>query len=273
MFNVNSTSLKAWRSLLGHARGHRVPYIGPSGNNWKVELSGESDHVLSRFTIAGDTEAGTAGSSGAFPEATEFAGFRTVDEAFLDALAEEVVNQIRQRGPFLSLAEFVNRQLTEEYGDLALAGTIQAALNTLSESNATDPFADIKALSSLATADPPNPKNVQYDEEYQFPDAAIGHSAYGLPGWTRQADILRPLAPILSARDDTFTIRAYGDSRDTTGRLRARAWCEAIVRRTRDYFDPADAADLFNAPTQPLNRIFGRRFELVSFRWLSPEEV
>ena len=28
-------------------------------------------------------------------------------------------------------------------------------------------------------------------EEYQFPQAAAGHSAYGLPGWTRQADILR----------------------------------------------------------------------------------
>jgi hypothetical protein len=32
MFNVNSTSVKAWRALLGHARGQRVAYVKESGN-------------------------------------------------------------------------------------------------------------------------------------------------------------------------------------------------------------------------------------------------
>jgi hypothetical protein len=71
--------------------------------------------------------------------------------------------------------------------------------------------------------------------EYQFPAAAAGYSTYGLPGWIRQADILRPLAPILSVRDDTFTIRAYGDARDAQGRILAHVVCEAVVRRTRDF--------------------------------------
>ena len=66
-----------------------------------------------------------------------------------------------------------------------------------------------------------------------FPAAAAGYNIYGLPGWTRQADVLRPLAPILSARDDTFTIRAYGDARDATGNtVKARAVCEATIRRS-----------------------------------------
>ena len=271
MFNVNSTSVTAWRALLGHARGQRIPHIRESGGRWSAALSEELDHVWSRFSIAGDARAGTPGSSGAFPEATEFAGYRTVDGDFLDALSKEVVGQVRRRGPFLSLSEFVNRQLSA--GDLALAGTIQAALNKLAENNPQDPFREIKALSTVATADPPSPPRAVYDEEYKFREAGAGHSAYGLPGWTRQADILRPLAPILSARDDTFTIRSYGDARDANGNILARAWCEATVRRVRDFIDPSEVADLKNAPTKPANRTFGRRIEFVSFRWLAQEEV
>lgn len=271
MFNVNSTSVTAWRALLGHARNQRVPYITESGRGWRADLSDETDHVLNRFSIAGDSEAGTLGTSGAFPEANEFAGYRTVDEYFLDALAEEVVKQVRARGPFLSLSEFVNRQLTN--GDLALAGTIQAALNELAKNSATNPFSELEALSTIAETDPKNPRGATYDEEYQFPEAAAGHSAYGLPGWTRQADILRPLAPILSARDDTFTIRARGDARDANGQVLATAVCEATVRRARDFVDSNEIADLTTAPSQPANSMFGRRFELVSFRWLAPDEV
>lgn len=273
MFNVNSTSVTAWRALLGHARGQKVAHIRGTSGGWSAELSAASDHALSRFSIAADAEAGKPGTAGAFPEATEFAGYRTVDENFLDALAVEVVAQVRARGPFLSLSEFVNRQLSS--GDLALAGTIQAALNKLSENNATDPFKVLKDpnFSNVAVADPVSPVNAQYDEEFQFRAAGVGHSTYGLPGWIRQADVLRSLAPILSARDDTFTIRAYGDARDKAGNILAKAWCEATVRRTRDFVDPAEAPDLTSAPTRPANLAFGRRFTMVSFRWLSPGEV
>ena len=111
------------------------------------------------------------------------------------------------------------------------------------------------------------------DTGYVFPEAAEGHNTYGLPGWTRQADILRPLAPILSARDDTFTIRAYGESRAADGGVQARAWCEATVQRMRDYCDPEDAPDIATTPTKASNQIFGRRFKVLSFRWLNADEV
>ena len=267
MFNVNSTSVKAWRALLGHARNQRVPSIRESGATWQVGLSEKSQYPLSRFSVAGDVQAGTMGSSGAFPEATEFAGYRVVDEPFLDALAEQVVTQVRRRGPFLSLSEFINRQLSS--GDLALAGTLQAALNEVAKNSRTNPYAAMQSLSSVAS---PTPERAA-DAEYKFPAAAGGFSAYGLPGWTRQADLLRPLAPILSARDDTFTIRAYGDSRDGSGRIIARAYAEAVVRRTRDYVDPVDAADAVNQPVRPINRVMGRRYQIVSFRWLPPNEI
>ncbi len=267
MFNVNSTSVKAWRALLGHARNQRVPSIRESGASWNVTLSEKSQHPLSRFSVAADGQAGTMGSSGAFPEATEFAGYRTVDDTFLDALAEQVVAQIRRRGPFLSLSEFINRQLSS--GDLALAGTLQAALNEVSKNSRTNPYATLQALSSVSSATPERAA----DTEYKFPAAAAGFSGYGLPGWTRQADVLRPLAPILSARDDTFTIRAYGDARDANGRVIVRTYCEAVVRRGRDFIDPADLADSLNQPTRLINRVFGRRFHIVSLRWLNSNEI
>jgi hypothetical protein len=263
MFNVNSTSLTAWRALLGHARQQRVPYVTPSGQ----ALSGQEDHAFSRFAVAGDKEAKEQGSSGGFSASAEFAGYRKFDEQTLDLFAEEIVKQVRARGPFLSLAEFVNRQLSS--GDLALAGTIQAALNALAQNSSINPYAILQSGSKPSTIDPLPAGSAQY----QFPAAALGHNAYGLPGWTRQADVLRPIAPILSARDDTFTIRAYGDARDAAGKITARATCEATVRRVRDYVDPSDAPETLSLPKAPENLAFGRRYQIISFRWLNDTEI
>jgi hypothetical protein len=249
--------------LLGHARGLKVPYVTPTGNR----LTGEEDHAVSRLSVAGDVEATGRGSSGVFSAAAQFTGYRKLDEALLDEFAKEIVNQVRARGPFLSLAEFVNRQLSS--GNLAIAGTIQAALNHLANGS-SNPYSVLQARSQPSTATPPSAGAAGY----QFPDAAVGFNAYGLPGWTRQADVLRPIAPILSARDDTFTIRAYGDARDATGtRILASAICEVVVRRTRAYVDPKDNADITGTPTSIANQTFGRRYEVVSFRWLTENEV
>ena len=267
MFNVNSTSVTAWRALLGHCRKQRIPYISETATSWDTALSAETDYAFSRFSVAGDTQNGKSGSSGDFPDATDFTGYRVLEDKFLDSLATEVVNQIRLRGPFLSLAEFINRQLSS--GNLALAGAIQSALNEVAKSN--NPF---QVMESWSKPTNPNlPAVAGNTPEYQFPEAAAGYSTYGLPGWTRQADILRPLAPILSVRDDTFSIRAYGDARDAQGRIIAHVVCEAVVRRTRDFSDPTDAPDILTPPTKPTNKTLGRRFQLVSFRWLSADEV
>jgi hypothetical protein len=278
MFNVNSTSVKAWRALLGHARNQQIPYMGSTG---KPELAAAADYGFSRFSVAGDVEAKASGTSGSFVGNAEYAGYRVFSSSQLDLLAEEIVKQVRLRGPFLSLAEFVNRQLSS--GEPALAGAIQTALNKLTASP-QNPFGKLQsdltpdALgTNISTASPPGGAT-----GYAFPAAAAGYNIYGLPGWTRQADVLRPLAPILTARDDTFTIRAYGDARDATGNtVKARAVCEATIRRSRDFVDVADdavIADLsINQGKLPdrkaANKIFGRRFEIVSFRWLADTEI
>jgi hypothetical protein len=241
-------------------------------------VSGAQDYVNSRFSVAGDVEAKSispAPTSGQFSAAAEFTGYRKLTSAVLDRFAQEIVNEVRLRGPFLSLSEFVNRQLSS--GNLALAGTIQAALNTLAADSSINPYSVIQSRSTkVDLANLPDPGNTGYGIglDKGFPEAAEGYSAYGLPGWTRQADVLRPIAPILSARDDTFTIRAYGDARDKSGKIiTARATCEAVVRRTRDFVDPTDAPEIATLPTSAANLSFGRRYEIISFRWLNDSEI
>ncbi len=264
MFNVNSTSLNAWRALLRHAKNQKIPYYEESG----ATLSAETQNAFSRFAVSGDKQAGEVGSmSGAFPEASEFTGYRVFTDEMLDILAEKIVEQVKTRGPFLSLSEFINRRLDTATDERALAGAIQTALNQLAAEPGNNIHGIMEGLTQATQTDPIG------NEGYQFRQAAAGHSSYGLPGWIRQADVLRPIAPILSARDDTFTIRAYGDARDKNGKVLAKAWCEATVHRTRDFVDPTDPADSIDAPTSNTNIRFGRRYVIRSFRWLSPNEV
>jgi hypothetical protein len=49
--------------------------------------------------------------------------------------------------------------------------------------------------------------------------------------------------------------------------------CEAVVCRSRDFVDPVDDADIATPPSSQVNKLFGRRFEIKSFRWLSPSEI
>ncbi len=264
MFNVNSTSVKAWRALLGHARKQQLASYGTNGIN--VD-SNKYEYSVSRHTVAADVKASAAPGLGAtFPSGSEYSGFRTLSEDQLDELAEKIVEQIKKRGPFLSLSEFVNRQLNGSDEELALAGALQTAINQLT----TNPNEELKKRSNV-TMDPND--NKVLDAGYSFKGATEGVDTYGLPGWIRQADILRPIAPVLSARDDTFTIRAYGDARDAKGKIVARAWCEAVVKRTRDFVDSADAPDSIDAPTILANQTYGRKYILSEFRWLNADEV
>jgi len=268
MFNINSTSVKAWRALLGHSREQQVARHTAGGI---TTPSTEYDYVVSRHNVASDVEASDATGMGAtFPSGSQYAGFRTLTDTQLDDLADKIVAQVRSRGPFLSLSEFVNRQLSSDPAN-ALAGTIQTALLALSDS--PNEFLEDDDYASL-TMDPDSDR--LDGAGYAFKDAANGTASFGLPGWIRQADILSPIAPILSARDDTFTIRAYGDAKDANGNVTARAWCEATVRRTREFIDPTDSqdqADITIPPVRPMNQIFGRKYILTNFRWLSANEV
>ena len=275
MFNINSVSVEAWKAILRQSRDMKVPYLAANGST-NVGVGNATSFSYPRTSIAGD-QGSDSGSkaSGSFSAAAEFAGHRVLTEVQTDELATQIVAEIKKRGPFLSLSEFVNRQLTTNT-NLAIASTIQKALDNLADlgSSPKNPYAAIQAIAPNITQGT-LPVGVT---DYKFNEAAYGSSAFGVPGWVRQADILKPLAPILSARDDTFTIRGYGDSREKGNptKVVARAWCEVVVQRQADYLDPSDPAGVtpFSALMQSnINRRFGRRYEIVSFRWLNEKEI
>ena len=79
--------------------------------------------------------------------------------------------------------------------------------------------------------------------QFAFPEAASQPLAKGSPGWLMQADVLTPLAPLLSARSDTFVLRGYGEFEGAGGDT--TAICEMVVQRTPEYVyasanDPTD---------------------------------
>jgi len=85
--------------------------------------------------------------------------------------------------------------------------------------------------------------------------------------------VLGAIGPVLAVRSDTFLVRAYGDAvNPATGAVESCAWCEAVVQRVPDYVDPANAPETA-AGLSETNQTYGRRFEIVRFRWLAPEDV
>lgn len=96
-----------------------------------------------------------------------------------------------------------------------------------------------------------------------------------------QSDVLASLGNILTVRDDTFTVRAYGCVRNPHNAILAQAWCEAVVQRTMDYTDPTNKpSDTEFEPDgrrseglSKANQVFGRKFRVVSFKWLDAWDI
>ena len=95
--------------------------------------------------------------------------------------------------------------------------------------------------------------------------------AWGALGFITQADMLQFLGPALSARSDSFVVRAYGSCKAPGGTLEAEVWCEAVVQRTPAPLAPDQLG--LNPEKDGAGAAFGRRFEVKSFRWLRREEV
>ncbi|MGE9269522.1 MAG: hypothetical protein ACQKBU_01860, partial [Verrucomicrobiales bacterium] len=264
MFNINSTSVAAWSALLRSQLRNDAVFqeIDPAEDATIPMLAGLGDQTasVSRFTLNSDENSSMGGVHDILTAPQEWTA------SMFDELAERIVEQVRLRGPFLSLSEFMNRQLSSDE-DLALAGVVEKALLEFAEEGSNNPYSDI--LNEYSGSD----FQAEIHDTYVFPEAGQGHAYYGTPGWARQADILRPIAPVLSARDDTFTIRTYGDSRDTEGNIVARAWCEAVVVRSAEFVDPTNDVTDEVSELNSVNLQFGRRFQVVSFRWLKASEV
>ena len=239
-FNVNSTNAGAWRAMLASLRGESFETELSNGNRANHDPGDKTP--APRLSIP-------TGEPG-----DEWEGFRELTDSQIEKLAEEIVVEVKARGPFQSLAEFVNRRVDD--GELGLKGALQAAIDRAG-------LNDQMRLTTFGTSNFFRPDNL--------PDP---HTGIGLAGWLTQADLLGPLAPVITVRSDTFRIRGYGDARDATGKVIARATCEAVVQRVPDWMDSADEAVVHpDDLASGINKTFGRRFEVVSFRMLSSREL
>ncbi len=272
-FNINSTSVDAWRTVLSALKG--VP-------------TGTETAPSAPFARTLDRSGGSAGASAGNTE-NAWTGFRDLSPGEIDQLAREMVLHVRKRGPFLSLSQFVNRRLpptpprssahalfplADDPLDLGLSGALQSALDKVINRPAVVPA----PFNSVSTATANRPSGVGgtgpvlAEVAYRMPNVISG-----FPGYLLQGDVLSTIGDSLSARSDTFTIRTYGDATNpATGAVEARAWCEAVVQRLPDYVRPRSGSTGDNpedVPTDASNIHFGRRYVVVSFRWLGPEDL
>ncbi|HEX7260697.1 MAG TPA: hypothetical protein VF258_02690, partial [Luteolibacter sp.] len=256
-YNVNSTSEKAWEQLFAQMLSRPVVTMNSPTSPPSV-LAESKSFLVSRYTlgVGGPSERETGQSR----EDRWWDGSRELSAADLKSLARATVREVKKRGPFLSMADFVNRSLVTDTS-LALKGALQAALD--------EPFTGINT--PLSTNPLSAPSGVP---TYKFPEAAQGALRQGISGWITQADLLQTIGPALSPRSDTFTIRAMGESRDSSGKVQATAWCEAVIQRSVEYCDSAELPDIAAVDLQQMvNKTFGRRMQILSFRWLPAREI
>jgi hypothetical protein len=266
-FNVNSVSVDAWRAVLSSLRDRTI-------NGLKFDDTGMSLAATS-YENRGETpfvRAGKPVASSNPPNFLRWAGFRALTDNQIEDLAEKIVEEIANRGredgaPCLTLGEFVNRRLDAPGGLHALAGLLQTAIDK-SNINRDSHQLDSKNLNVSSI-------NAKRKAGVVNEAAMNGTSADGAPTMLTQGDLMAALAPIATVRGDTFKIRSYGEATTANGNtVLARAWCEAVVQRMPDYVDPSDAPEVaMDALRSSDNARFGRRFEIVSFRWLHENEL
>jgi len=232
---VNSTSVDAWEAFLSST--HALPFL-------KLDEDGEISGFDSSATRVRFPRVQAVFGEGVTKDALDenfWTGFRELEQPEVRELAAAIVAQIKLRGPFLSLADFVNRKLVS--GDQGEAGALQTALDQTVNAGLDSDFAE-------------------------------GGQGAGFPGQLLQGDLLQALAPYMMVRSDVFTIRTYGEYREAgpNGKILSRVWAEAKVQRYPDPVDEETNAGLLENLSNPTSA-FGRKFKIGSFRWLSPEEV
>jgi hypothetical protein len=272
-FNVNSTSVHAWSALLGSFFGAKVK--GKDGVQPGDEY--ESPFLRINEPLGSAIKDGDNVNS-ASEEA--YLGYRSLSQSEIRALATEIVVQVKRRGPFRSLAEFINRTLPEDASSAssdwesnALQGALAAAIEA---AGINEDFRDEMIEAK---------KNQNFDKELKTAakktggsTSASGPAASHAPGFLTQADLLSRLGPCLSARSDTFRVRFYGDTKDTSttneGTDESHFRGEAIFQRLPDVAEQNEATSGAADPSahDDWNGLH-RTFALIGFRWLRDNEI
>ncbi len=255
-FNVNSVSVPGWKAFLASNAGSRIPVLNPQTGGILYD-DPEQETFFYRTPVSYGEGYETTETSQGF-----WSSYRKLNDDELTALAEAVVEEVKARGPFSSLSDFVNRRLSG-VSEHQRKGALQAALDKEINSALSGNLVGSTSGAGLTLNDSGFiPDNISNEDR----------PASGGTGWLLQGDLLQSLAPFMAVRSDTFIIRAYGDTTNTlTGDVVARAWCEAVVQRLPDpVLDGAVFTEeaLIDPPTPS-----GRRYRIVGFRWLKGDDI
>jgi hypothetical protein len=200
--------------------------------------------------------------------------------------------------PYLGLAEFINRFLTPETW-ANRCGALQAAILRADQQHAAGisdrlfaGLPDLRitpaALQTPTAGTFPHPENL--DLRAQGGSTSRAHTALGAPGNLLQSDLLQALGPALATRSDTFTLRCFGEASALSGE-NGMAWMEVVVQRVPEFVDATNPAETSNSAPKPLapgpatedasvsptltpvNQLLGRRFKVISMRWIQGNEI
>ena len=205
---------------------------------------------------------------------------RDLSDSEVTALAQEIVKQVKIRGPFLSMADFLNRRLGTA-SNLTRAGALQEAIDNVNSTNHPS-LKDITGASETdinqaakAVGENTNATGLTW-QAANINDAlgATWNTALGIPGYLMQQDLVQAFSPVMAARSDTFVVRTYGESINAaTNKTESTAYCEAVVQRLPEFVDSSQVAETAIGSLNTTNQNFGRRFKIVSFRWLTTKDL
>ena len=199
--------------------------------------------------------------------------------------------------PYLGLSEFINRFLNPDTM-ASRCGALQAAIFRADQTgaglsdrlfaNATDRILTQGSLTTATAGWFPHPENIEASAQT---GGSRTHTAMGAPGNLLQSDLLQSLGSALATRSDTFTLRCYGEASQDSGEI-GSAWMEVVVQRIPEFVDSTNVAETGNSAPRPLkigpstatdptvstaltpvNNVLGRRFKVVSMRWLKADEI
>lgn len=262
-FNLNSTSVSAWKAVLGGLRIDSFPFVdyygGTDLSDGRPPSLTDPDNIgfVSRSNMFArfsntlqetyDVFETPEDSNTIAPSEYYRRGVRYLTQQQVEDLAVNIVDGLKNRGdPFPSIESFLDNP------DSTTGSVIEEAI-----------------AASVFTNSAGNRQ--QWDHSWETKGTGEGDSSDRIdidhysPGFLTQADVMTAIGPMLAPRSDTFKVRARcqtlspADPNEVVGDVTI----EAVVQRVPDPLDPGGN----------INNAIDRQFKIMSVRWLTADEI